>query len=71
MVMRNMSMMAHPMHIHGHTWSLPGNGGLRKDTVLVLPMQTVTADLQRAYPGAEVEVVPGGQPHYPLLIGVE
>ncbi len=34
-------------------------------------VETVTADLQRAYPGAEVEVVPGGQPHYPLLIGVE
>ena len=49
--MTNMSMMAHPMHIHGHTWSLPGNAGLRKDTVLVLPMQTVTADLQTDNPG--------------------
>jgi FtsP/CotA-like multicopper oxidase with cupredoxin domain len=49
--MSNMTMMAHPMHIHGHTWSLPGNGGLRKDTVLVLPMQTVTADLQADNPG--------------------
>ncbi len=49
--MANMTMMAHPMHIHGHTWSLPGNGGLRKDTVLVLPMQTVTADLQADNPG--------------------
>jgi FtsP/CotA-like multicopper oxidase with cupredoxin domain len=49
--MTNMTMMAHPMHIHGHTWSLPGNGGLRKDTVLVLPMQTVTADLQAVNPG--------------------
>ena len=49
--MSNMSMMAHPMHIHGHTWSLPSNGGLRKDTVLVLPMQTVTADLQADNPG--------------------
>lgn len=49
--MANETMMAHPMHIHGHTWSLPGNGGLRKDTVLVLPMQTVTADLQADNPG--------------------
>ena len=49
--MTNMTMMAHPMHIHGHTWSMPGNGGLRKDTVLVLPMQTVTADLQADNPG--------------------
>ena len=49
--MTNETMMAHPMHIHGHTWSLPGNGGLRKDTVLVLPMQTVTADLQADNPG--------------------
>ena len=50
--MRNMTMMAHPMHLHGHTWSLPGSGGLRKDTVLVLPMQTVEADLQADNPGA-------------------
>lgn len=49
--MANETMMAHPMHIHGHTWSLPGNGGLRKDTILVLPMQTVTADLQADNPG--------------------
>lgn len=49
--MSNLTMMVHPMHIHGHTWSLPGNGGLRKDTVLVLPMQTVTADLQADNPG--------------------
>jgi FtsP/CotA-like multicopper oxidase with cupredoxin domain len=49
--MTNMTMMAHPMHIHGHTWSLPGNGGLRKDTVLVLPMQTITADLEADNPG--------------------
>ena len=34
-------------------------------------VEAVTTDLQRAYPGAEVEIVAGGQPHYPLLIGVE
>ncbi|WP_282007003.1 multicopper oxidase family protein [Propioniciclava sinopodophylli] len=49
--MTNMTMMSHPMHIHGHTWGLPGSGGLRKDTVLVLPMQTVEADLQADNPG--------------------
>ena len=51
MRMTNMTMMAHPMHIHGHTWALPASGGLRKDTVLVLPMQTVEADLQADNPG--------------------
>lgn len=49
--MSNMTMMSHPMHLHGHTWGLPSNGGLRKDTVLVMPMQTVTADLQADNPG--------------------
>ncbi len=49
--MINETMMAHPMHVHGHTWSLPASGGLRKDTVLVLPMQTITADLEADNPG--------------------
>ena len=52
MRMTNMTMMAHPMHIHGHTWSLPGSDGLRKDTVLVAPMQTIEADLEADNPGA-------------------
>ena len=47
----NMTMMAHPMHIHGHTWALPGSDGLRKDTVLIRPMETVEADLQADNPG--------------------
>ena len=51
MSMTNMTMMAHPMHIHGHTWGLPGSGGLRKDTVLVAPMQTIEADLLTDNPG--------------------
>lgn len=51
MRMTNQTMMTHPMHIHGHTWGLPANGGLRKDTVLVLPMQTVEADLEADNPG--------------------
>ncbi len=49
--MTNMTMMSHPMHLHGHTWGLPGSGGLRKDTVLIPPMQTVEADLQADNPG--------------------
>lgn len=51
MRMTNMTMMAHPMHIHGHTWGLPGSGGLRKDTVLIAPMQTIEADLITDNPG--------------------
>ena len=44
--MMNMSMMAHPMHLHGHHFQVvaiggtPFNGAVR-DTVLVPPMQTV------------------------------
>lgn len=43
----NMSMMSHPMHLHGHHFQVtaingqPFNGAVR-DTVLVPPMQTVT-----------------------------
>ncbi len=47
----NMTMMAHPMHIHGHTFALPANGGLRKDTVLVKPMDMIDVDLQADNPG--------------------
>jgi FtsP/CotA-like multicopper oxidase with cupredoxin domain len=51
MRMTNMTMMAHPMHIHGHTWGLPGSGGLRKDTVLLTPMQTIELNLITDNPG--------------------
>ncbi|MHA6523933.1 multicopper oxidase family protein [Tessaracoccus sp. G1721] len=51
MRMTNMTMMAHPMHIHGHTWGLPASGGLRKDTVLIAPMQSIEADLITDNPG--------------------
>lgn len=49
----NQSMMFHPMHVHGHTFQVRGaNGpGPRKDTVLVLPMQAVVADLVADNPG--------------------
>jgi FtsP/CotA-like multicopper oxidase with cupredoxin domain len=39
----NMSMMTHPLHVHGHTFALPS--GLRKDTVLMAPMQRFPIDL--------------------------
>ncbi|MEQ9815481.1 MAG: multicopper oxidase family protein [Azospirillaceae bacterium] len=43
----NMSMMGHPMHLHGHAFQVVGvNGhqvmGARRDTVYVPPMSTVT-----------------------------
>ncbi len=47
---QNMSMMFHPMHVHGHTFGLV-NGGARKDTVIVRPMQTVEVDLDANNPG--------------------
>jgi FtsP/CotA-like multicopper oxidase with cupredoxin domain len=45
--MMNMSMMAHPMHLHGHHFQVVAINGRRfagamRDTVLVPPMQTVT-----------------------------
>ena len=39
----NHTMMTHPLHLHGHTFALPS--GLRKDTVLMAPMQSVAIDL--------------------------
>jgi multicopper oxidase len=47
---QNMSMMFHPMHVHGHTFGLV-QGGARKDTVIVRPMQTVEVDLDANNPG--------------------
>jgi len=47
----NRTMMWHPMHVHGHTFQAGGAGGPRKDTVAVLPGQTVTCDLQADNPG--------------------
>ena len=53
LVIRNNTSMFHPMHVHGHTFQLrPSSGrGARKDTVIVLPGQTVTADLIADNPG--------------------
>ncbi len=51
---RNMSMMSHPLHVHGHTFQLgpAGGPGPRKDTVLLPPMGGVSVDLAATNPGA-------------------
>ncbi len=51
--MRNMSMMPHPMHLHGHTFQLGAAGGRgpRKDTVLIPPMGGVAVELVADNPG--------------------
>lgn len=45
--MTNMSMMAHPMHLHGHHFQVVAIDGDRvagaiRDTVLIPPMRSVT-----------------------------
>lgn len=54
--MRNMSMMAHPMHLHGHHFQVIGiNGkalqGAVRDTVLIPPMGSVTIAFDANNPG--------------------
>ena len=50
---QNRSMMWHPMHVHGHTLQLRNGAGIgpRKDTMAVLPMKEVVADLDATNPG--------------------
>ncbi|WP_257226395.1 multicopper oxidase family protein [Rhodococcus opacus] len=50
----NMTMMWHPMHLHGHTFQVvkpDGTPGPRKDTAIVLPMRSVAVDLVADNPG--------------------
>ncbi|MDV8015535.1 multicopper oxidase family protein [Rhodococcus sp. IEGM 1241] len=50
----NMTMMWHPMHLHGHTFQVvksDGSAGPRKDTVIVRPMESVAVDLVADNPG--------------------
>ena len=50
----NTTMMYHPIHLHGHTFQLikaDGTPGARKDTVIVLPKQKLTAVLVADNPG--------------------
>jgi FtsP/CotA-like multicopper oxidase with cupredoxin domain len=46
----NRTMMFHPMHVHGHTVAVTPTG-VRKDTVIVLPHQTLAVDLDATNPG--------------------
>jgi FtsP/CotA-like multicopper oxidase with cupredoxin domain len=53
---RNMSMMSHPMHLHGHHFQVVGINGNRfegamRDTVLIPPMQQVTLAFDANNPG--------------------
>jgi FtsP/CotA-like multicopper oxidase with cupredoxin domain len=50
LILTNTSMMWHPMHVHGHTFAV-APGGVRKDTVAVLPMQTVVCEFDANNPG--------------------
>ena len=55
-VMRNMSMMAHPMHLHGHHFQVVGINGQRirgavRDTVHVPPMAEVAIEFDANNPG--------------------
>jgi FtsP/CotA-like multicopper oxidase with cupredoxin domain len=56
LVFTNGTPMAHPMHLHGHVFqvtAIDGQAfpGALRDTVLVAPGQTVTAQLDAAYQG--------------------
>jgi FtsP/CotA-like multicopper oxidase with cupredoxin domain len=55
-VMRNTTMMSHPMHLHGHFFQVVSVDGHRfsgavRDTVLVPPMRTVTIAFDADNPG--------------------
>jgi FtsP/CotA-like multicopper oxidase with cupredoxin domain len=52
----NETGMAHPMHLHGHVFEVTEIDGTRlpgarRDTVLVLPRQTIKVQFDAAYPG--------------------
>ena len=56
------------------------HSGVNEDSIITLywgeganadRAETLQAELEAAYPGAEVEVYPGGQPHYPYLAAIE
>ncbi|MFJ4822179.1 multicopper oxidase family protein [Streptomyces bacillaris] len=51
-VFDNGTTMWHPLHLHGHTFALAGNGaGARKDTAIVLPHRSLTVDFDADNPG--------------------
>jgi FtsP/CotA-like multicopper oxidase with cupredoxin domain len=54
--MQNRTMMAHPMHLHGHHFQVVGLGGTAvsgavRDTVLVPPMGSVRVAFDADNPG--------------------
>lgn len=53
LVFRNETTMFHPMHLHGHTFQVRRGSepGPRKDTVMVLPDETVTVEFDADNPG--------------------
>ncbi|MFF0450389.1 multicopper oxidase domain-containing protein [Streptomyces sp. NPDC004609] len=52
LVFSNPTQMWHPLHLHGHTFGLANRaGGPRKDTAVVLPNGTLTADFDADNPG--------------------
>jgi FtsP/CotA-like multicopper oxidase with cupredoxin domain len=56
LVMRNTTMMAHPMHLHGHNFQVTEIGGIAiagavRDSVLVPPMATVKVVFDADNPG--------------------
>jgi FtsP/CotA-like multicopper oxidase with cupredoxin domain len=46
----NRTTMWHPMHLHGHTFAL-AEGGIRKDTAIVLPNTRLDVDFDADNPG--------------------
>lgn len=49
---KNDTSMWHPMHLHGHTFAMTGaHGTARKDTVNVLPDETVVVEFDADNPG--------------------
>jgi FtsP/CotA-like multicopper oxidase with cupredoxin domain len=51
LIYANTTSMWHPMHLHGHAFALRDGTGPRKDTVAVLPHQTVTVQFDADNPG--------------------
>ncbi|MEW1547078.1 multicopper oxidase family protein [Streptomyces tsukubensis] len=52
LVFRNPTGMWHPLHLHGHTFAVGGTAqGARKDTAVILPNGTLTADFDADNPG--------------------
>lgn len=52
LVFANSTTMWHPIHLHGHTFTLASvAGGPRKDTAIILPNGTLTVDFEADNPG--------------------